>query len=67
MACVTVGATGGGSSSRRGGCGRGGMAVVGGLVGGKGLGREFAGTGGRECTVSRAENQVVVVLWACEE
>ena len=58
---ITRGATGGGSSSRRGGCGRGGMAVFG------GLGGVYAGTGGKDHTASGAENQGEVVRWACEE
>ena len=61
MASIAGGATGGGSSSRRRGCGRGGMAAFG------GLGGVYAGTGGKDRTASRAEDQLVVVLWACEE
>ena len=60
-------ATGGGRSSQRGGCGRGGMTAVGLVEGGWGVGEVVAGTRGRERTVSGVEDKMWVVPWACEE
>ena len=62
-----MGVAGGGRSSRRGGCGRGGMAVVGLVEGGWGVGEVVAGTRGRESTISGFDDQTWAVPLACEE
>ena len=58
---ITMGAVGGGRSSRRGGCGRGGMAALGLVVGGWGVGEVVARMRGRERTVSGVDDHAWAV------
>ena len=55
-----------GSNRRRGDWGRGGMAVVDELVGGRGIGTALAGVECKECVISDDENHVLPVRCACE-